>query len=158
MVLYLHLWIQLLHVALLCQLLFPSMSEIWHAVEAFYQRVRLKRYLLPAVTQLQLSLWCLLRYPAMLTVSRLIEFYKIRSFLVDILEMVFLEYLVIVLLLYLAVINIMHRIALEKSYSLYLSVPNQLNLPFFQAYNIKMNRTLKGINLNNKELISFLYI
>lgn len=74
------------------------------------------------------------------------------------LEMVFLEYLVIVLLLYLAVINIMHRIALEKSYSLYLRVPNQLNLPFFQAYNIKMNRTLKGINLNNKELISFLYI
>lgn len=80
MVLYLHHWIQLLHVGLLCQLLFPSMSEICHAAEAFYQQVHLKRYFMLAVTLLQFSMWFLLRFPTMLTVSRLIEFYNIQSF------------------------------------------------------------------------------
>lgn len=28
--------------------------------------------------------------------------------------------------------------------------PDQLNLPFFQVYNIKMNRILKDINVNKK--------
>lgn len=80
MVLYLHPWIQSLHIGLLYQLLFPSMSEICHAVEAFYQQVHFKRYLMPAVTLFQLSICFLLRYPAMLTVSRLIEFYNTQSF------------------------------------------------------------------------------
>lgn len=80
MVLYIHPRNQLLHVGLLCQLLFPSMSEICHAVEAFYQQVPLKRYLLPAVALFQLSIGLLLRYSTMLT-----EFYNIQSFPVDIL-------------------------------------------------------------------------
>lgn len=61
-----------------------------------------------------------------------------------------LEFLVTVLLLYLAVINMLPRVTLEKLHSMYLSFPVQLHLPFFQAYNTNMNRTLKGININKK--------